>query len=64
MKKTTVQLKTLADIYDIPLGSLRKLASKREFPGILKRKGTRTIYVDLRKFDEWFRNAELTGENN
>ena len=41
------------NIADIP----RHLASRREFPGIVKRNGTRRIYVDIAKFDKWFREG-------
>ncbi len=50
----TARLETLSQMYDIPLWSLRKMASRREFPGIIRRKGTRRIYVDIDKFDDWF----------
>ena len=51
--KKTVRLETLSEIYDIPLLTLRKWASKRKFPGIIKRRGERRIYVSLEKFDKW-----------
>jgi len=56
MRKVTARLETLSEMYDIPLWTLRKLASHREFPGILKPVGKRRIYVDIKKFDEWFKN--------
>lgn len=59
MEKQTVRLETLAAMYDIPLNTLRKWASQRRFPGILKRRGARRIYIDVEKFDHWFRQ---TGE--
>ena len=59
IEKRTAQLETLAEAYDVPLNTLRKWASRREFPGILKRRGARRIYVDVEKFDCWFRQ---TGE--
>ena len=59
MQRRTVKLETLSEIYDVPINTLRKWASRREFPGILKRRGARRIYVDVEKFDKWFRQ---TGE--
>jgi len=59
IEKRTAQLDTLAEVYDIPLNTLRKWASKRRFPGIVKLRGARRIYVDVEKFDHWFRQ---TGE--
>ena len=53
--KRTAQLETLSEAYDIPLNTLRKWASKRRFPGIVKQRGGRRIYVDIEKFDCWFR---------
>lgn len=55
MQRRTAQLETLSDVYDIPLNTLRKWASQRRFPGIVKRRGARRIYVDVEKFDRWFR---------
>ena len=54
-QQQTARLETISKMYDIPLWSLRKMASRREFPGIIQRKGTRRIYVDIDKFDAWFR---------
>lgn len=51
-KKITVRLKTLAEIFDIPLNTLRIKASQNKFPGI-RRKG-RSIYVDLKVFEKWW----------
>lgn len=51
--RRTVRLETLSEIYDIPLQTLRRWASKRKFPGIIKRRGERRLYVNLSKFDEW-----------
>ena len=51
--RKTVRLETLSEIYDIPLLTLRKWASERKFPGIIKRSGERRIYVNLEKFDKW-----------
>lgn len=59
MKQKTALLEGLSDIYGIPLGTVRKWASDRIFPGIIRRKGARRLYVDLEKFDEWFRSGEV-----
>jgi hypothetical protein len=56
--KRTVRLETISDIYDVPLNTLRKWASRREFPGIIKRRGARRLYIDIAKFDRWFRGGE------
>jgi hypothetical protein len=55
--KTTMKLDRLANQYDIPLWTLRKWASERSFPGIIK-KG-RSIYVDVSKFEQWFLSFEI-----
>ena len=57
-QQETVRLETLSQIFDIPLLTLRKWASNREFPGIIRIKGRRRIYVNLEKFREWWLNAE------
>lgn len=47
-KKETASLNTLSKMFDIPLWSLRKWASQRKFPGIIKR--GKSVYVDVEKF--------------
>ncbi len=59
--KKTVSLKTLAEIYDIPLWTLRKRASARTLPGLILM-GSR-IYVNLAVFDKWFMSHELKYES-
>lgn len=62
-QRQTARLETISELYDVPLWTLRKWASKRMFPGIIQRKGTRRIYVDVEKFDTWLRSeAEGAGE--
>lgn len=56
--RETVRLETLSAIYDVPLKTLRKWASQRRFPGIIKHKGSRRLYVDLSRFHVWFTNSE------
>ena len=61
--KVTVRLESLAEIYDVPIFTLRKWASERRFPGIIKRRGERRLYVDLSKFDLWFKD-DLNGHSS
>jgi len=56
-QKETAQLKTLSKMFDIPLWTLRAWASKRTFPGIIKRK--RSLYVIVEEFRKWFFNGEI-----
>lgn len=60
MIQVTARLERVSELYDVPLWTLRKWASQRRFPGIIRKKGGRRIYVDLKKFDDWFRED---GEN-
>jgi len=55
-KKETVKLRTLSQIFDIPLNSLRIYASRGDIPGVIK-KG-RSVYVVLDDFREWWLNKE------
>lgn len=59
LERKTAQLEDVAAIYGIPLWTIRKWAANREFPGIIRRKGARRLYVDLAKFDAWFREETL-----
>lgn len=66
MERETVRLETLSEVFDIPLWTLRKWASKWAFPGIRSTPGRR-IYVDLAKFRErWMsgEGSELEGASN
>jgi len=56
-QKKTMKLETLSQTYDIPLWTIRKWASERRFPGIIK-KG-RSVYVDKGKFHDWFYKDEI-----
>lgn len=56
--RKTVRLETLSQLYDVPLQTLRKWAAQRMFPGIIKRKGARRLYVSLEAFDVWFKSGE------
>jgi hypothetical protein len=56
-QKETASLNTLSRIFDIPLWTLRKYASERRFPGIIKR--GRNVYVDLKKFRAWLYEGEV-----
>lgn len=59
VEQKTVKLETLAKMYDITLPMIRKWAANREFPGIIRRKGGKRLYVDVAKFDAWFRSGEV-----
>lgn len=50
IRKQMVTLKTLSEIFDMPLWTLRSWASKRLFP--LYKVNTR-IYVDIVEFRTW-----------
>jgi len=55
--KETAKLKTISEMFDIPLVTLRIWASKRLFPGIIKK--DRSIYVNVKVFrDWWIENSE------
>lgn len=53
----TISLRGLSERFSVPLWTLRKWASERKFPGIIK-KG-RKIYVDISKFRTWFYKDEI-----
>ena len=50
-------LRGLSVKFGIPLWTLRKWASERKFPGIIK--NGRRVYVDILKFRNWFYEGEL-----
>lgn len=58
----TAKLITISNMFDIPLWTLRKLASARKFPGIIK-KG-RSLYVDIQQFREWWYKDEIKIDKN
>ena len=51
MKQELAKLKTLSEQFDIPLWTLRKWASERRFPGIIKL--GRSVKVDISLFRQW-----------
>lgn len=57
MQKEIVDLRGIAEMFSVPLNTLRQQAARREFPGIIKR-GKR-VYVILSKYREWFYNGEI-----
>ena len=57
IKQTTMRLEGISQLYDIPLWTLRKLASQRAFPGIIKRGAS--IYVIVSTFEKWFLGHEI-----
>jgi hypothetical protein len=59
LERRTAQLEDVAAMYGIPLSTVRKWAADRIFPGLVRRKGARRLYVDLEKFDAWFRSGEV-----
>jgi len=56
--RETKDLKGISEQFSIPLWTLRKWASERRFPGIIK-VGERRLYIDLKKFREWFYSGEI-----
>ncbi len=51
MNRETATLKTIAEMFDMKLSTLRKWASERKFPGILKI--GRAVRVDIQEFRTW-----------
>ncbi len=60
MEKETGRLETLSELFDIPLGTLRKWASERRFPGIIK--VGRAVRVDIEMFRKWLYSHKLDGK--
>ncbi len=58
----TISLRGLSERFSIPIWTLRKWASERKFPGIIK-KG-RKIYVNIEKFRIWFYKDEIDISDN
>ena len=56
-EKKFVRLETLCSLYDLNLATFRKKAARREFPGIVQRRGERRLYIDVDTFDRWFREG-------
>lgn len=56
-QKKFATLETLCQIYDLNLKTFRKKAARREFPGIIQRRGERRLYIDVETFDRWFREG-------
>jgi hypothetical protein len=56
-KKITTDLRGISEIFGIPLNSLRKKATAREFPII--KIGPRRILVSIEKFEEWLLEREV-----
>lgn len=65
LEQRTVQVKPCANMYGIPLWTFRKWVSQDKIPGILRKQGGRRVYIDLSKFDPWWREqAEGAGEGS
>jgi len=60
MDKEIAKLKTVAEIFDIPLNTLRKMASERSFPGIIKL--GRAVRVDIPTFRQWIQARRVDGK--
>ena len=56
ISKETVKLRTLSQMFDIPLSSLRIYASRGDIPGVIKR--GRSVYVVLEVFRTWWMDKE------
>lgn len=55
--KLTTDLKGISKMFGVPIWTLRKWASERKFPGIIK--CSRRVYVDISKFRDWFYEGEV-----
>ena len=53
----TARLETISQIFDIPLSTLRKWASQRKFPGIIKL--GRSVRVDVPVFRTWINDHRV-----
>ena len=51
MEKEIETLKGISERFDIPIWTLRKWASERKFPGIIKL--GRSVKVDISLFRQW-----------
>ena len=61
LETKTAPLEDVAAMYRIPLWTLRKWVSRRKFPGLIRSPGGRRWYIDLKKFDAWFKSGEVEG---
>jgi len=59
MDKEIAKLETVAEIFDIPLNTLRKWASERKFSGIIKL--GRSVRVDIPTFRQWIQTHRVDG---
>jgi len=60
MQKEIANLKTVSEIFDIPLSTLRKWASERKFPGVVKL--GRAVRVDIPTFRQWIQDHRIDGK--
>lgn len=60
MDKEIASLKTVSERFDIPLWTLRKWASERRFPGILKI--GHSVRVDVATFRAWINSHRVDKE--
>lgn len=56
-QKKYARLETICEIYDLNLKTWRKKASRHDFPGIIRRRGERRLYIDIEAFDRWFKEG-------
>ena len=61
MQQETVTLETLSKLFDINLGTLRKLASQRKIP--IVKLGDR-VYVNVQKFRDFMNEGEIKPKDN
>ncbi len=57
MDKEIAKLETVAEIFDIPLNTLRKWTSERRYPGIIKL--GRSVKVDISVFRQWIQEHRV-----
>jgi len=60
MKQELARLETVAEIFDIPLNTLRKWTSERKYPGIIKL--GRAVRVDIPTFRQWIQDHRVDGK--
>jgi len=57
MDKEIAKLETVAEIFDIPLNTLRKMTAARSYPGIIKL--GRAVRVDIPIFRQWIQEHRV-----
>jgi len=60
-KPRLVALKTISQVYSMPLSTLRRWSSERRFPLY---KISNRIFVDIDEFNEWVSKHKIEGVKN